>query len=69
MCEILFCLHNAMVGQVRRYQAPDEHPFFPEGLPEPILPSLPLSKVQSELSILKHWQLRHGRFRDVLFGL
>lgn len=32
-------------AKVRRYQAPDEHPFFPEDLPEPILPSLPLSKV------------------------
>jgi chorismate mutase len=41
-----------MVGQVRRYQAPDEHPFFPEGLPEPILPSLPLSKVRFNLNFL-----------------
>jgi len=32
-------------AKVRRYQAPDEHPFFPEDLPQPILPSLPLSKV------------------------
>ncbi|XP_024393243.1 chorismate mutase 1, chloroplastic isoform X1 [Physcomitrium patens] len=32
-------------AKVRRYQAPDEHPFFPEDLPEPILPSLPKSKV------------------------
>ncbi|KAF8445542.1 chorismate mutase [Terfezia claveryi] len=27
-------------ARVRRYQAPDEYPFFPEGLPEPILPPL-----------------------------
>ncbi|KAF8418058.1 chorismate mutase [Tirmania nivea] len=27
-------------ARVRRYQAPDEYPFFPEGLPEPFLPPL-----------------------------
>ena len=42
---------SAMIGQVRRYQAPDEHPFFPEDLPEPILPSLPLSKVSLNLNL------------------
>ena len=31
--------------QVRRYQAPDEQAFFPEGLPQPILPSLVNPKV------------------------
>lgn len=32
-------------AQVRRYSAPDEHPFFPIGLPEPILPPLQQIKV------------------------
>ncbi|XP_024372293.1 chorismate mutase 1, chloroplastic [Physcomitrium patens] len=32
-------------AKVRRYQAPDEHPFFPEDLSQPILPSLPKSRV------------------------
>lgn len=29
-----------MHAQVRRYQAPDEYPFFADGLPEPFLPPL-----------------------------
>ncbi|CAM6019008.1 unnamed protein product [Sphagnum balticum] len=32
-------------AKVRRYSAPDEHPFFPIGLPEPILPPLQQIKV------------------------
>jgi chorismate mutase len=32
-------------AKVRRYQAPDEQAFFPEGLPQPILPSLVNPKV------------------------
>ncbi|XP_024538042.1 chorismate mutase 1, chloroplastic isoform X1 [Selaginella moellendorffii] len=35
------CLH----AKVRRYCAPDEHAFFPDDLPEPILPPLEYPKV------------------------
>ncbi|KAG8055301.1 hypothetical protein GUJ93_ZPchr0001g31959 [Zizania palustris] len=31
--------------QVGRYKSPDEHPFFPEDLPEPLLPPLQYPKV------------------------
>lgn len=31
--------------QVGRYKSPDEHPFFPEYLPEPILPPMRYPKV------------------------
>ncbi|CAK8533458.1 unnamed protein product [Lathyrus sativus] len=33
---------HAMVG---RYKSPDEHPFFPDGLPEPLLPPLQYPQV------------------------
>lgn len=32
--------HERLQSLVRRYQAPDEYPFFPEALQEPILPPL-----------------------------
>ncbi|CAJ1947056.1 unnamed protein product [Sphenostylis stenocarpa] len=32
-------------AKVGRYKSPDEHPFFPEGLPEPMLPPLQYPKV------------------------
>lgn len=32
-------------SQVGRYKSPDEHPFFPDGLPEPILPPLQYPQV------------------------
>ncbi|XP_028791771.1 chorismate mutase 1, chloroplastic [Neltuma alba] len=32
-------------AQVGRYKSPDEHPFFPDGLPEPMLPPLHYPKV------------------------
>ncbi|XP_054806948.1 chorismate mutase 1, chloroplastic-like [Prosopis cineraria] len=32
-------------SQVGRYKSPDEHPFFPDGLPEPMLPPLDYPKV------------------------
>nr|WGT69854.1 chorismate mutase 1 [Crinum x powellii] len=32
-------------AQVGRYKSPDEHPFFPEGLPEPMLPPMQYPKV------------------------
>lgn len=47
-----FLIHNVIIGQVRRYQAPDEHPFFPEDLSQPILPSLPKSRVRTCLHSL-----------------
>jgi len=30
---------------VGRYKSPDEHPFFPDGLPEPVLPPLQYPQV------------------------
>ncbi|URD95019.1 chorismate mutase [Musa troglodytarum] len=32
-------------AQVGRYKSPDEHPFFPDGLPEPMLPPMRYPKV------------------------
>ncbi|XP_041008272.1 chorismate mutase 1, chloroplastic-like [Juglans microcarpa x Juglans regia] len=32
-------------AQVGRYKSPDEHPFFPDGLPEPLLPPLQYPQV------------------------
>ncbi|KAI3970864.1 hypothetical protein MKX01_024511 [Papaver californicum] len=32
-------------GQVGRYKSPDEHPFFPEALPEPLLPPMQYPQV------------------------
>ncbi|KAE9612633.1 hypothetical protein Lal_00006002 [Lupinus albus] len=32
-------------AKVGRYKSPDEHPFFPDGLPEPLLPPLQYPKV------------------------
>ncbi|MED6186777.1 Chorismate mutase 1-like protein [Stylosanthes scabra] len=34
-------------AKVGRYKSPDEHPFFPDGLPEPLLPPLQYPKVKS----------------------
>ena len=31
--------------KVGRYKSPDEHPFFPDDLPEPMLPPLQYPKV------------------------
>jgi chorismate mutase len=38
--------------QVGRYKSPDEHPFFPEDLPEPLLPPLQYPKVMHKLVFL-----------------
>lgn len=46
-------------ARIRRYQAPDEYPFFPDDLPEPILPPLSYpqllhpNSVNANLAILK----------------
>ena len=32
-------------AQLGRYKSPDEHPFFPDGLPEPLLPPLQYPQV------------------------
>lgn len=37
--------HEHIHAKVRRYQAPDEYPFFPEGLPEPFLKPLTYPKL------------------------
>lgn len=33
------------ISKVGRYKSPDEHPFFPDGLPEPLLPPLQYPQV------------------------
>lgn len=33
--------------KVGRYKSPDEHPFFPDDLPEPMLPPLQYPKVNN----------------------
>lgn len=37
----------SMTSKVGRYKSPDEHPFFPDGLPEPLLPPLHYPKVNN----------------------
>lgn len=34
------------VRQMGRYRSPDEHPFFPDDLPEPMLPPLQYPQVR-----------------------
>ncbi|KDP27193.1 hypothetical protein JCGZ_19892 [Jatropha curcas] len=55
-------------AQVGRYKSPDEHPFFPDDLPEPLLPPLQypqvLHPIADSININKKvWDLY---FRDVL---
>ncbi|KAG6708614.1 hypothetical protein I3842_06G089900 [Carya illinoinensis] len=55
-------------AQLGRYKSPDEHPFFPEDLPEPILPPLQYPQVLHPCADLininkKVWNMY---FRDLL---
>ncbi|PKI47927.1 hypothetical protein CRG98_031711 [Punica granatum] len=55
-------------AQVGRYKSPDEHPFFPEGLPDPLLPPLHYPKVLHPFadSININKQVWHMYFKDLL---
>ncbi len=39
-------------GQIRRYTSPTEHPFFPDELPTPILPTLSYPQVFTQILLL-----------------
>ena len=36
---------EAIHGKIRRYTSPDEHPFYPDAVPEPLLPPITYSQV------------------------
>lgn len=42
-------LNNLITCQLGRYQSPDEHPFFPDELPAPVLPPLQYPKVRCNI--------------------
>jgi chorismate mutase len=45
MVEFILLETEKLHAQVGRYKSPDEHPFFPDNLPNPILPPLQYPKV------------------------
>ncbi|KAF7820502.1 chorismate mutase 1, chloroplastic-like [Senna tora] len=55
-------------AQVGRYKSPDEHPFFPGGLPEPLLPPLHYPKVLHPIadSININEEVWKVYFRDLI---
>ncbi|CAK9142380.1 unnamed protein product [Ilex paraguariensis] len=55
-------------AQVGRYKSPDEHPFFPADLPEPLLPSLQYPQVLHPCahSININTKVWNMYFRDIL---
>ncbi|BFG26620.1 hypothetical protein CerSpe_128940 [Prunus speciosa] len=55
-------------GQVGRYSSPDEHPFFPDVLPEPVLPPLQYPQVLHPIanSININHKVWEMYFRDIL---
>lgn len=61
--EWMFRKTEKMQSQLRRYECPDENPFYPDELVEPVLPHIPYPKVLAEYhreinvnaSILKHY--------------
>ncbi|KAL8160943.1 hypothetical protein V2J09_012432 [Rumex salicifolius] len=58
-------------AQVGRYKSPDEHPFFPDDLPEPVLPPLQYPKVLHTIadSININKKIWAMYFKDLLPGL
>ncbi|XP_027353119.1 chorismate mutase 1, chloroplastic-like [Abrus precatorius] len=55
-------------SKVGRYRCPDEHPFFPEGLPEPMFPPLHYPQVLHPIadSININDKVWHMYFRDLI---
>ncbi|KAL6520418.1 Chorismate mutase 1-like protein [Orobanche minor] len=55
-------------GKVGRYKCPDEHPFFPDDLPEPLLPPLQYPRVLhfSADSININFQVWNMYFKDLV---
>ncbi|KAK9272497.1 hypothetical protein L1049_002870 [Liquidambar formosana] len=55
-------------AQVGRYKSPDEHPFFPDGLPDPVLPPLQYPQVLHPIadSININNKVWDMYFRDIL---
>ncbi|KAL6287808.1 hypothetical protein ACE6H2_012198 [Prunus campanulata] len=55
-------------GRVGRYSSPDEHPFFPDVLPEPVLPPLQYPQVLHPIanSININHKVWEMYFRDIL---
>jgi chorismate mutase len=51
---------------VRRYQSPDEYPFFPEALEEPILKPLDYPKVLHQNDINVNDKLKHSYITEIL---
>lgn len=49
------------MDQVGRYNSPDEHPFFPIGLPEPMLPPMQYPQVtmarKKKIAVSSFWLL------------
>ncbi|XP_050230212.1 chorismate mutase 1, chloroplastic [Mercurialis annua] len=55
-------------AQVGRYKSPDEHPFFPDDLPEPLLPPMQYPQVlhTGADSINLNDKVLHMYFRDII---
>lgn len=56
------CIHSKM----RRYQAPDEHPFFPQVLEHPILQPILYPKILHENDVNVNIQIREKYINEVL---
>lgn len=57
---------EALQAKIRRYQAPDEYPFFPEVLTEPILPALKYPKVLWPNDVNLNAELKRRYVEDIL---
>ena len=53
-------------SKIRRYQAPDEHPFFPDAMQRPILPEIQYPKVLWENDVNVNPELKRRYVEEVL---
>lgn len=51
---------------IRRYQSPDEYPFFPEDLQKPILPPIQYPRILHENDVNVNNKLRHEYIENIL---
>ncbi|GAB7361638.1 hypothetical protein MBLNU230_g1689t1 [Neophaeotheca triangularis] len=65
-CDWLLRENEALQSKIRRYQSPDEYPFFPEALHEPMLPALKYPKVLWNNDVNLNHELKRKYIEDIL---
>lgn len=57
---------EALQSKIRRYQSPDEHPFFEDAMQEPFLPRLQYPKILWENTVNVNGRLKEAYIKNIL---